>query len=148
MALQASHKPLLMLANSLACNTLQSPFARIGTSAAAAATAACPCGPSSCGPYLQQLSSVQQVASLTKQLQPSSSLTSLVQQPTQTPPLQQLPPYRTLRHSPSLPPLRTQRSRNTTHRLYCTKTVAAHAAEEPIIVTVSWLGAKRGPFSK
>lgn len=144
MAWQASQQPIMQLANTLAaCNSLQSPFARVGITAAAAVCSPC-CG----GAYLQQLSSVEPLLAATSLPVYGHTAGALQQQPSQTPPLQQLPPSRSVQHNPFLPPLRTQRSRAGSCRVYSTASAVMHVPEEPIIVAASWLGAKRGPFSK
>jgi hypothetical protein len=143
MVMQATQKSLMLLADSLACSSMQTPFARL-----VPATADGTCLPLPCcsGAFLQQLSSVAAYQVLA---QTASVPMSMQQHCPQTPPLQQVPPYRSQSlHNPYLPPLRTLRSTNSS-RMYSVKSATeVQQVEEPIIVAASWLGAKQGPFAK
>jgi hypothetical protein len=142
MVMQASQKSLMLLADSLTCSSMQTPFAKLVPAAAADGT----CVPCCSGAFLQQLSSVAAYQLLAQTV---SVPAHMQQRCPQTPPLQQVPPYRSQSlHNPYLPPLRTLRSRNSS-RMYSVKSATGvQQVEEPIIVAASWLGAKQGPFSK
>lgn len=142
MVMQASQKSLMLLADSMACGG--TPFATWAPQVSAAQGICTPC---CSGTYLQQLTSYQN--SYHKLSQSASVPPSMQQYHPQMPPLQHAPPSRNLPHSPYLPPLRTLRSRGSGSRLYSVQSVGGvQQIEEPIIVAASWLGAKRGPFSK
>lgn len=141
--MQASQKSLMLLADSLACSSMQTPFAKLVPATAAADGTCAPC---CSGAFLQQLTSVAAYQVLS---QTASVPMHMQQQCPQTPPLQQVPPYRSRSlHNPYLPPLRTLRSRNSSRMYSVNSASGVQQVEEPIIVAASWLGAKQGPFAK